>query len=739
MHYTRGGPVSESAGQKIGRYAILSRVGAGATGTVYRALDPTIGRTVALKVIPARAEADATHEERSPELASARLFQREAQAAGALLHPNIVTLYDAGRDGDKYYLAMEFVEGETLAAALARDGRFLVARAIEVMAIVCDAIDFAHERGIVHRDLKPANLMLLPDGTVKVADFGIARLASIGAPTSVTASIVAGTPSYMSPEQIRGQAVDRRSDVFSLGVVLYELITGQKPFRADGVVATMNMILTQDPKPPRELSAEITPELSATVLHALEKEPRRRFATARDLAAELRAERLRLEERQRATAKSEDTPPPAEPTAGGGTAPDVFVLEDVVEEPPPRFPRRSLLWLAAAAVFLLLLRGIWGRSPDTTPRDVASSAPTAAADGARPRSATGGITPAPVAAAAGAAAASPRAQEPRVSLGVMLFKPLDVDAGNEWMREALRDGLNARLSGLSEVKVYSKEYIDFLINKKGLTELEAATQLGIRKMLSGSYLAVGGMVQIEMHTVDVSTGVLDSSFTLVGRDSEFFDLQNRIALDLVARLDLPVSDVERRALEAPQVTDNDRLRLLLESEGNAAPVAADGVKPEGKAGKEPLSSEPRRGPALALASPALRGATRLAAAMLAPRPACAAQPGEDEPGERNAILALIERYRHATEVNEITTLASVYSGFSPAQQAAQQTYFTSVRNLKVSVADVDVTIAGDDAIASYTRTDDFVDARTGRPMHISVRLTKNLKREGGVWKIAARN
>jgi serine/threonine protein kinase/TolB-like protein len=732
--------VSESAGQKIGRYAILSRVGAGATGTVYRALDPTIGRTVALKVIPAQAEADATHEERSPELASARLFQREAQAAGALLHPNIVTLYDAGRDGDKYYLAMEFVEGETLAAALARDGRFPVARAIEAMAIVCDAIDFAHERGIVHRDLKPANLILLPDGTVKVADFGIARLASIGAPTSVTASIIAGTPSYMSPEQIRGAAVDRRSDVFSLGVVLYELVTGQKPFRADGVVATMNMILTQAPKPPRELSAEVTPELSAAVLHALEKEPGRRFATARDLAAELRAERLRLEERQKAIAPPEETPqPPAERTATGGTSPDVFVLEDVVKETPSRFPRRSLLWLAAAAVLLLLLRGLWGRSPDTTPQDLASSAPTAAGGGARARSPAGGISPAPVAPVAAAAAASPRAQEPRVSLGVMLFKPLDVDTGNEWMREALRDGLNARLSGLSEVKVYSKEYIDFLINKKGLTELEAATQLGIRKMLSGSYLAVGGMVQIEMHTVDVSTGVLDSSFTLVGRDSEFFDLQNRIALDLVARLDLPVSDVERRALEAPQVTDNDRLRLLLESEGNAAPAAADGVKPEGKAGKEPLSSEPRRGPALALASPVLRGASQLAAAMLAPPPACAAQTGEDEPVERNAILALIERYRHATEANEIATLASVYSAFSPAQQAAQQTYFTSVRNLKVSVVDVDVTIAGDDAIASYTRTDDFVDARTGRPMHISVRLTKNLKREGGVWKITAKN
>jgi len=194
--------VSSAEVKTVGRYEILAKVGQGAMGVVYRAQDPTIRRIVALKVLPADPVAP-TEQTAGQTRSSAGLFEREAQAAGALLHPNIVTLYDAGRDGSWYYLAMEFVEGGTFAAEIARAGKLDIARAVEVVAVVADALDFAHERGVVHRDIKPANLMILPDQTVKVADFGIARLSS--ATSTMTGDMMVGTPHYMSPEQVRGE------------------------------------------------------------------------------------------------------------------------------------------------------------------------------------------------------------------------------------------------------------------------------------------------------------------------------------------------------------------------------------------------------------------------------------------------------------------------------------------------------------------------------------------------------
>jgi eukaryotic-like serine/threonine-protein kinase len=270
---------------KVGRYEILSKVGQGAMGVVYRAQDPTIRRIVALKVLPADpAEIGGAPGAQGP--SKAGFFEREAQAAGALLHPNIVTLYDAGRDANWYYLAMEFVEGGTFATEIARDGKVKAERAAEVVAVVADALDFAHERGVVHRDIKPANLMILPDQTVKVADFGIARLTT--AASTMTGDMMVGTPHYMSPEQVRGGKVDGRADLFSLGVVLYEALTGRKPFRAETLPAVLNAIMNSSPPPPHEVEASIPPELSAIVERAMARKPEERYARGKDMANELR-------------------------------------------------------------------------------------------------------------------------------------------------------------------------------------------------------------------------------------------------------------------------------------------------------------------------------------------------------------------------------------------------------------------------------------------------------------------
>jgi serine/threonine-protein kinase len=270
---------------KVGRYEILSKVGQGAMGVVYRAQDPTIRRIVALKVLPAD-PAEIGGASGTQGRSKAGFFEREAQAAGALLHPNIVTLYDAGRDANWYYLAMEFVEGGTFATEIARDGKVKAERAAEVVAVVADALDFAHERGVVHRDIKPANLMILPDQTVKVADFGIARLTT--AASTMTGDMMVGTPHYMSPEQVRGGKIDGRADLFSLGVVLYEALTGRKPFQAETLAAVLNAIINSSPPPPHEVEAGIPLELSAIVERAMARKPEERYARGKDMANELR-------------------------------------------------------------------------------------------------------------------------------------------------------------------------------------------------------------------------------------------------------------------------------------------------------------------------------------------------------------------------------------------------------------------------------------------------------------------
>ncbi len=271
-------------GKTIGRYEIIAKVGQGAMGAVYRAQDPTIRRIVALKALPV--EVTAGIEADGSGRSNAGFFEREAQAAGALLHPNIVTLYDAGRDGNWYYLAMEFIEGGTFAAEIARSGKVTPTRAAEVVAAVADALDFAHERGVVHRDIKPANLMILKDQSVKVADFGIARLTS--ASTTMTGDMMVGTPHYMSPEQVRASKVDGRSDLFSLGVVLYEALTGKKPFQADTLATILNAILSTSPPPPHEVDRSVPKELSTIVMKAMARKAEDRYPRGRDMAADLR-------------------------------------------------------------------------------------------------------------------------------------------------------------------------------------------------------------------------------------------------------------------------------------------------------------------------------------------------------------------------------------------------------------------------------------------------------------------
>src|SRR6202048_1390017 len=266
---------------KAGRYEILSELGRGAMGVVYRATDPVIGRSVAVKTI--RLSEEGTGLSR-PEMLTR--FQTEARAAGLVNHPNIVVVYDAGEENGLYFITMEVVKGKSLQAFIDGGHAFPVSRVLRILEQTCSALQFAHDRNVVHRDIKPANLILTADDTVKVTDFGTAKILQFGTVQQTTH--VMGTPSYMSPEQVKGRAVDGRSDIFSLGVVLYEMLTGEKPFPGQNITTVIYKIVNEEPVPPKQVNPSVHAGISAVVMRALAKDPDTRYQSCREMLEDLR-------------------------------------------------------------------------------------------------------------------------------------------------------------------------------------------------------------------------------------------------------------------------------------------------------------------------------------------------------------------------------------------------------------------------------------------------------------------
>jgi len=379
--------MSESA-PKLGKYELLRELGRGAMGVVYEAFDPSIERFVALKTI------------RRDQLEGAEAqdmigrFQREAKAAGRLNHPNIVSIYDFGEDGGTSFIAMELVSGRELKSYFADKERFSIAEVVRVMSQLLDALEYSHSYGVVHRDIKPANIIILADGKIKVADFGIARIETS---QYTQAGTVLGTPAYMSPEQFMGQTVDRRSDVFSAGVVLYEFLAGERPFTGTATTI-MHKVLMEEPLPPSMLNVQVPKPFDAVVKKALAKRPEDRFQTAREFAEAIR------------TAAAEKAALPADATVIAGadsavinvaaaTTPGAAVGGAQARAMPaqgesggttpaagPIFWRKSPMLFGAAAAVVVIAAALYFLVPRSQPgsASTAASATTAAPIAAAP-------------------------------------------------------------------------------------------------------------------------------------------------------------------------------------------------------------------------------------------------------------------------------------------------------------------------------------------------------------------
>lgn len=267
-----------------GRYELLEKLGEGGVAQVYRAQDTLLDRVVALKILRSQLVGDPTFLER---------FRREAQAAARLSHPNIIGVYDVGQDGEQYYIVMEYVQGEDLKSFIAANAPLPVAQALAIAEQICSALDHAHKQGFVHRDIKPQNILVAHAGgrganngpLVKVADFGLAR--SLSSLTSSEGGLVFGTVQYLSPEQARGETATPASDIYALGVVLYEMLTGRLPFESDTPVGLALKHIQEEPSPPSRLNPRLPPTVDMFVLRAMAKQPEQRFASAADMAGAL--------------------------------------------------------------------------------------------------------------------------------------------------------------------------------------------------------------------------------------------------------------------------------------------------------------------------------------------------------------------------------------------------------------------------------------------------------------------
>ncbi|MBS0183495.1 MAG: serine/threonine protein kinase [Nitrospira sp.] len=265
----------------LGRYKVLKELGRGSMGVVYLGKDPTIQRFVAIKTM----RLDEIDDHDKLQEVKARFF-REAESTGRLSHPNIVTIFDAGEESDLGYIAMEMIQGTTLKQWSRKPNLLPLEKVIPILATVAEAMDYAHQQGVVHRDIKPANIMLTTDEVVKIMDFGIAKMATS---SKTQTNIVLGTPTYMSPEQIAGKKVDGRSDIFSLAVVMFELLTGRPPFTADNVSALLFAIAHTPHLSVKAIRPDLLPVIKEVLDRALQKDPVHRYRRAGEFAMELRS------------------------------------------------------------------------------------------------------------------------------------------------------------------------------------------------------------------------------------------------------------------------------------------------------------------------------------------------------------------------------------------------------------------------------------------------------------------
>jgi len=542
-------------GRRFGHYRILSLLGAGGMGEVYLAQDTRLGRKVALKLLPVRFTQDAARVHR---------FKQEARAASATNHPNIITIYEIGQAapeaGGTHFIATEFVEGETLRRHLAGT-RLTLTAALEVAAQVAAALAAAHDTGVVHRDIKPENIMLRPDGYVKVLDFGLAKLTELpsdavdtGAPTQTAMTtepgLVMGTVAYMSPEQARGLKVDARSDIFSLGVVLYEMIAGCAPFAGATRSDVLAAILTAEPAPLTQHAPEVPPELNRVVAQALRKDREERYQTIKDLLSDLKDLKQELEFK----AKLERSPQPEarnQAQAARGSEPaELQPAEPAAADTDKEAGTRT----TSSAEYLV---------------------------GEIKRHKLGAVLALVMLIAALSAVAyfSPFGGSGQAidSLAVLPFVNAGADPNTEYLSEGITDSLISNLSQLPKLKVKSRSAV---LRYKGREADPQAVgrELGVRAVLTGRVTQRGDGLALSVELVDAR----DSNQLWGGqynrRLADILVVQEEIASHITEKLRLRLTGAEQQRLARRSAGNPEAYRLYLKGRYYTSRLTQEGFE-----------------------------------------------------------------------------------------------------------------------------------------------------------------
>ena len=478
-------------GKLIGHYRIESLVGVGGMGEVYLARDERLGRKAALKLLPDSLTTDETQLSR---------FKNEARTASSLNHPNILTVYEIGAEGNRQFIATEFIEGITLRVSIGR-GRINPHTALEIAVQVASALAAAHEAGVVHRDIKPENIMLRPDGYVKVLDFGIAKLSEqrlashdhtveTTAPLQTRPGLVLGTARYMSPEQARGQKVDVRTDIWSLGVVFYEMVGGIPPFRGDTPSDCIASILTAEPPPLSGILTDVPLKLESILQKALRKNSDERYHTIKEMLADLRL----LKEELEADSSLPQTKAPAE-----------SIVSKIKHH-----KRGMLFTLAGALLAAAVVYSFYFVAPAPLPNEK--------------------------------------------SIAVLPFENLSEEKSNAYFADGIQDEILTRLSKIADLKVISRTSTQRYKNTSQKVS-EIANQLGVANLLEGSVQKTNDQVRVNVQLIRAASDSHLWAETFDRRVTDIFSVESEVAKTIADRLRAKLTGQEEQVIAA-RPTDN---------------------------------------------------------------------------------------------------------------------------------------------------------------------------------------
>src|SRR5947209_4940498 len=543
-------------GRTIGHYKISERIGTGGMGDVYLATDITAGRKAALKLLPTRFTGDAERLKR---------FQQEAHAVVGLNHPNILTIYEIGEDHSIHYIASELIEGETLRQRLTR-GRMQLSEAIDVAIQVASALAAAHDTGIVHRDIKPENIMRRPDGYVKVLDFGIAKLAEQEVPATLPTDealllvetnlgSILGTVRYMSPEQARGAPVDKRTDIWSLGVVLYEMVTGHAPFTGDTPREVMTSILEKEPPPLTRYIAHAPAELQQVISKALRKERSQRYHSAHELLEALKDLRRKLE--FESFVKSGFFEEVKRRKVYRVAAAYIIAAAGIIQLASAAFPAWDLPNSALRLVVVLLLIGfplalILGWVFDITSHGIRVTPGTHRRLNAIVLVAAGVI----ISTAVGFLLL-PRAAAHKIdkSIAVLPFAHLNKDEENDFFAGGVQDEILTDLAKIADLKVISRTSVMKYKSDLERNLRDIAKTLGVSHVVEGSVQRAGERVRVNVQLIDAQN---DAHVWAEHYDRDFADIfaiQSEIAERIADQLKANLSPGEKAAIAERPTSD----------------------------------------------------------------------------------------------------------------------------------------------------------------------------------------